>query len=105
MGHKPSSGAHPEVSLFFTLDFTNCALISRYHRVDLIRYKVTTLALVPSLVHQLVNHPKINQTDLSSLNNLGGGAAYLSWELRQKMLKYAKKVPYWAEGLFPFRLT
>ncbi|EIM81740.1 acetyl-CoA synthetase-like protein [Stereum hirsutum FP-91666 SS1] len=62
------------------------------------RYKVTALAMVPSIVHQLVHHPKIRQTDLSSLTYLGGGAAYLSWELRQTMLKYAGKVPYWAEG-------
>ena len=69
------------------------------------RYKVTGLAIVPSLVHQLANHPKIRKTDLSSLISLGGGAAYLPWELRQKMLKLAKQVPFWAEGEAVFSLN
>lgn len=43
------------------------------------KYHVTGMAVVPSLVFQLLAHPKLRskETDLSSLTGVGTGAAYL----------------------------
>ncbi|KAF7768672.1 hypothetical protein Agabi119p4_7915 [Agaricus bisporus var. burnettii] len=48
------------------------------------RYKVSSLALVPSIVHQLVNYPGIEKADLSSVQSSGSGGAYLPPELSSK---------------------
>ncbi|KAF9013094.1 hypothetical protein BDQ17DRAFT_1342723 [Cyathus striatus] len=48
-------------------------------------YRVSTLLLIPSVVVQLVNHPKIRQTDMSSVDMAGCGAAYLPTELGEKL--------------------
>ncbi|KAJ3966825.1 hypothetical protein EV361DRAFT_808367 [Lentinula raphanica] len=48
------------------------------------KYKITTLPLIPSLVHQLINHPNISSVDLSSLKTAGSGAAYLPPPLAEK---------------------
>lgn len=43
------------------------------------KYRITGMALVPSLIFQLLAHPKLRSkdTDLSSLLTIGAGAAYL----------------------------
>jgi non-ribosomal peptide synthetase component E (peptide arylation enzyme) len=43
------------------------------------KYRVTNMALVPSLVFQLLVHPKLrsDETDLSTLVGSGAGASYL----------------------------
>jgi hypothetical protein len=43
------------------------------------KYRISGVALVPSLVFQLLAHPKLRskETDLSSLLGIGTGAAYL----------------------------
>lgn len=51
------------------------------------RYKVSALGLIPSVVHQLVNHPGIENVDFSSVQLMGSGAAYLPPELGDKMVK------------------
>jgi len=48
-------------------------------------YRVTTLHLVPPVLHFLANHPMVAAYDLSSLQNIGCGAAPLSSELEQKV--------------------
>ncbi|TFK34780.1 hypothetical protein BDQ12DRAFT_715112 [Crucibulum laeve] len=62
------------------------------------KYRITTLTLIPSVVHQLVNHPKIHQADLSSLTTLGSGAAYLPPDLAQRLSSLIPKDATFAEG-------
>ncbi|KAI0766417.1 acetyl-CoA synthetase-like protein [Trametes elegans] len=61
--------------------------------LDLIpRYQVTTLILTPPAVHQLVNHGRIREVDLSSVVFARSGAAHLPPELAnalQALLKNA----------------
>lgn len=64
------------------------------------RYRINTLSLVPSAVHQLVNHPEFAETDLSSINSVGCGAAHLPTTLRDNFLSRFKNVTLW-EGLSP----
>jgi len=49
------------------------------------KYKVSFLALIPSLVHRLINYPGIEKVDFSSVNTLASGAAYLPPELSAKL--------------------
>jgi acyl-CoA synthetase (AMP-forming)/AMP-acid ligase II len=41
--------------------------------------------LVPSILHQFINHPNIHNADLSSLELVGSGAAYLPTDLTKKV--------------------
>ncbi|CCO31380.1 Putative acyl-coenzyme A synthetase [Rhizoctonia solani AG-1 IB] len=52
------------------------------------KYRVTSIALVPSLVFQLLSHPKLRskEVDLSSLSGIGTGAAYLPPEAEKEFL-------------------
>ncbi|KAF8203424.1 hypothetical protein K438DRAFT_1964909 [Mycena galopus ATCC 62051] len=50
-----------------------------------ILYRATDLTLVPSVIHQLVNHPDIETADLSSVRTVISGAAYLPPELAAQM--------------------
>ncbi|PBL03846.1 acetyl-CoA synthetase-like protein [Armillaria gallica] len=50
------------------------------------KYHITNLTLVPSVVHQIANHPKLNKRDLKSVKHVGCGAAYLPKELADKLL-------------------
>ncbi|KAJ7321145.1 hypothetical protein DFH08DRAFT_889999 [Mycena albidolilacea] len=52
------------------------------------KYRATTLTLIPSAIHQLVNHPDIKTTDLSSVNIIISGAAYLPPELAAQMKSF-----------------
>ncbi|KAG1742243.1 uncharacterized protein EDB91DRAFT_1236930 [Suillus paluster] len=49
------------------------------------RYHVTTILLVPSLIHQLVHHPRFKTTDMSSVKSLASGAAYLPSQLADQL--------------------
>ncbi|KAJ7094701.1 hypothetical protein B0H15DRAFT_775750 [Mycena belliarum] len=49
------------------------------------KYGATHLTLIPSMVHQLVTHPDIKKTNLSSVTNVASGAAYLPPELAARM--------------------
>lgn len=59
-------------------------------RID--RYRITTLLLVPSIVHQLVNSPKAKKADLSSVVFIASGAAYLPDSLSKRMIRMAPNV-------------
>ncbi|KAG1722895.1 hypothetical protein EDB19DRAFT_1859208 [Suillus lakei] len=49
------------------------------------KYHITTVSLVPSLVHQLVHHPRFNTADLSSIKGIGCGAAHLPPQLADQL--------------------
>ncbi|KAG2123809.1 hypothetical protein DEU56DRAFT_828795 [Suillus clintonianus] len=49
------------------------------------KYRITTISLVPSLVHQLVHHPRFKTTDLSTIKGIGSGAAYLPPHLADQL--------------------
>jgi len=62
------------------------------------KYKISFLALVPSVIHQLINHPGIEKADFSSVSVIGSGAAYLPQEMGQKLLSLAPKGASYSEG-------
>jgi acyl-CoA synthetase (AMP-forming)/AMP-acid ligase II len=62
------------------------------------KYKVSTLMLVPSIVHQIVEHPKSKHVDWSSVISAKSGAAYLSPELAEKMATLVPKDSSLSEG-------
>jgi acyl-CoA synthetase (AMP-forming)/AMP-acid ligase II len=49
------------------------------------KYRITTMSLVPSLVHQLVHHPRFKTTDMSSVRSIGSGAAHLPPQLADEL--------------------
>ncbi|THV04982.1 acetyl-CoA synthetase-like protein [Dendrothele bispora CBS 962.96] len=62
------------------------------------KYHVTNIPLIPSVIHQIVNHPRIAQADLSSLMHVGSGAAYLPPELAAQLSKLMPKDTSITEG-------
>jgi len=54
------------------------------------KYKISFLPLIPSVVHQLINHPGIENADFSSVAVMRCGAAYLPLEMGQKLLSLVK---------------
>ncbi|RDB14659.1 putative 4-coumarate--CoA ligase 1 [Hypsizygus marmoreus] len=62
------------------------------------KYRITGIALIPSVVHQLVNHPGIEKVDFSSLQQLGSGAAYLPQELAAKLTALLPQEANFTEG-------
>ncbi|GLB38764.1 putative AMP-binding enzyme C-terminal domain [Lyophyllum shimeji] len=77
-------------------------LMSRWdlkHALELIpKYKITSVALIPSVVHQLVNYPGIDKVDLSSIQSMGSGAAYLPPELAAKLQALIPQSANFTEG-------
>lgn len=62
------------------------------------RYSITILALIPSIVHQLVHHPKFTKTDWSKITSMGSGAAYLPPKLSAQLMKVMPKGVDFGEG-------
>lgn len=62
------------------------------------RYRATTIYLVPSLVHQLVNRPQFQTADLSTVQTVNCGAAYLPVSLSEALLSRFKGVERIGEG-------
>lgn len=62
------------------------------------KYKITTLTLIPSVVHQIVNYPGIHKADLSSIRAMNNGAAYLSPELANKLTRLVSQETIFSEG-------
>ena len=54
--------------------------------------------LIPSAIHQLVNHPLTAKTDLSSLVHVHSGAAYLPPALARKLRTFVRNAPQIFEG-------
>jgi len=61
------------------------------------KYKVTTLNLVPSMVQQLLAHPKVEKTDFSSVLNISCGAAYLPREFMKRLISLGPEI-HFGEG-------
>jgi acyl-CoA synthetase (AMP-forming)/AMP-acid ligase II len=62
------------------------------------RYRATTMYLVPSLVHQLVHRPQFKTADLSTVQTVHCGAAYLPVSLSEALLSRFKGVERISEG-------
>jgi len=54
--------------------------------------------LIPSVVHQMVNHPGIEKVDFSSVDSMNSGAAYLPPELGEKLSSLMPKETHFKEG-------
>jgi hypothetical protein len=55
--------------------------------------------LIPSVIHQLVNYPKINEADFSSLLQLYSGAGYLPPKLAEGMSNLVPREISFSEGM------
>ncbi|KAG2362831.1 hypothetical protein BDR07DRAFT_1283625 [Suillus spraguei] len=62
------------------------------------KYHITTIALVPSLLHQLVHHPRFKTIDMKSVKTIGCGGAYLPPHLADQLRARLTDVPRVAEG-------
>ncbi|KAG1854468.1 hypothetical protein DFJ58DRAFT_683981 [Suillus subalutaceus] len=61
-------------------------------------YHITTLFLVPSLLHQLVHHPRFKTADMKSVKAIASGAAYLPPQLADQVRARFTDIPRVAEG-------
>ena len=57
------------------------------------RYKITSITMVPSIIHQFVHSPKAAKADLSSVYLIGCGAAYLAPDLAEKLKSMLGHLP------------
>lgn len=62
------------------------------------KYCITTVNLVPSLVHQIVYHPRFETADLSSIKGIGSGAAHLPPQLAAQLVARFPDMERIAEG-------
>ncbi|KAG2362830.1 hypothetical protein BDR07DRAFT_1357078 [Suillus spraguei] len=62
------------------------------------KYHITAIALVPSLLHQLVHHPRFKTTDMKSVKTIGCGGAYLPPQLADQLRARLTDVPRVTEG-------
>jgi acyl-CoA synthetase (AMP-forming)/AMP-acid ligase II len=58
------------------------------------------MSLVPSLVHQLVHHPRFKTTDMSSVRSIGSGAAHLPPQLADELYTRFPDMGSITEGAF-----
>ncbi|OJA15008.1 hypothetical protein AZE42_12404 [Rhizopogon vesiculosus] len=49
------------------------------------KYQITNLGFVPSLIHQVVHHPRFKTADMSSVKGVGCGAAHLPPQLADQL--------------------
>ncbi|KAG6836000.1 hypothetical protein H0H93_012364 [Arthromyces matolae] len=63
------------------------------------KYRITGMAMIPSIVHQIVNYPGIEKVDFSSMQSMGSGAAYLPPEMSAKLTALTPKNATFTEGL------
>ncbi|KAG1855928.1 hypothetical protein F4604DRAFT_1590599 [Suillus subluteus] len=59
---------------------------------------ITTLFLVPSLLHQLVHHPRFKTADMKSVKAIASGAAYLPPQLADQVRARFTDIPRVTEG-------
>ncbi|KAG1732417.1 uncharacterized protein EDB91DRAFT_1349080 [Suillus paluster] len=62
------------------------------------KYHITTIFLVPSLIHQIVHHPRFKTTDMSSVKAVASGAAYLPSQLADQLCARFQDVDRVSEG-------
>ncbi|KAG1849899.1 hypothetical protein DFJ58DRAFT_842533 [Suillus subalutaceus] len=59
---------------------------------------ITTILLVPSLLHQLVHHPRFKTADMKSVKTIGSGGAYLPSQLADQVCARFPDMPRVTEG-------
>jgi acyl-CoA synthetase (AMP-forming)/AMP-acid ligase II len=64
------------------------------------RYQITDIVLVPSLVHQIVHHPRFKTADLNSVKSIGCGAAHLPLQLADQLRARFPGMERISEGAF-----
>ncbi|KAG2033462.1 hypothetical protein BDR03DRAFT_1002101 [Suillus americanus] len=62
------------------------------------KYYITTIVLVPSLLHQLVHHPRFKTADMKSVKTIGSGGAYLPPQLSDQVCARFPDMPRVTEG-------
>ncbi|KZW03353.1 acetyl-CoA synthetase-like protein [Exidia glandulosa HHB12029] len=62
------------------------------------KYRIEMMGMVPSMVHQFLNSPRLPFADLSSLRSVGTGAAYLPPTLSHKLQTVIKSKTILPEG-------
>ncbi|KAG2147416.1 uncharacterized protein EDB93DRAFT_1104094 [Suillus bovinus] len=62
------------------------------------KYRITTLILVPSLLHQLVHHSRSKTTDMDSVKEIMCGAAHLPPQLANQVCARFKDIPRITDG-------
>jgi acyl-CoA synthetase (AMP-forming)/AMP-acid ligase II len=65
------------------------------------RYRITTISLVPSLVHQVVHHPRFETADLGSIKSIGSSAAHLPPQLAAQLCARFSGMERISGGAFP----
>ncbi|KAJ6531618.1 hypothetical protein DFH09DRAFT_933664 [Mycena vulgaris] len=85
-----SYGLHAYI-LRATLYRATYVIMDKWDTAHYLEYRVTQLSLIPSAIHQLVNHPDTKTTDLSSIVYVNSGAAYLPPELAAQLSRFLKK--------------
>jgi len=79
--------------------FSVWRILERHKQFFSPRYRITTLALIPSVVHAILSSPKLIKSDFTSVVNVGCGAAYLPPVLSDKLKETFKNVTV-AEGMY-----
>ncbi|KAJ7789490.1 hypothetical protein B0H13DRAFT_2522369 [Mycena leptocephala] len=79
----PYAAPRPEGSVPITI--VVCPML---HAYGLHAYRATDLGLIPSAIHQLVNHPAIKTADFTCVHSITSGAAYLPPELEGQMTQF-----------------
>ncbi|KAJ7285273.1 hypothetical protein C8J57DRAFT_1498107 [Mycena rebaudengoi] len=96
-----ASGLHGYI-LRTTLSPATYVILNRWNTKkclnSIAKYRVTHLTLVPSAVHQLVNHPDTKAADLTSVVQVIHGAAYLPPTLAARMSKLLTQKTRLTEG-------
>jgi len=64
----------------------------------LLQHTITQIAMVPSMMYQLLNHPDFSKVDLDNLESVNTGASRLHNDLRERFEHRANNVPFLAEG-------
>ncbi|OBZ68897.1 putative 4-coumarate--CoA ligase 1 [Grifola frondosa] len=69
------------------------------------KFRITVLPLIPSAIHQIVNHKRIRKVDFSSVTTIGSGAAYLPPQLAAALQSLVPSNPRIGEGYGMSELT
>ncbi|EKM79646.1 hypothetical protein AGABI1DRAFT_128792 [Agaricus bisporus var. burnettii JB137-S8] len=62
------------------------------------KYKISMISMVPSMYHQIVNHPDFLKTDLSTITISHSGAAHLPQEIATKFRNQTPNIVFFSDG-------
>ncbi|KAG1849254.1 hypothetical protein F4604DRAFT_1935052 [Suillus subluteus] len=87
---------------FFNLNASTIVMLPKWD-IDIFfdsvpKYHITTVFLVPSLLHQLVHHPHFKTADMKSVKAIASGAAYLPPRLADRVSARFTDIPRITEG-------